>query len=101
MQDRKTLVVGLGEVGSALAAVLENAGPVLRHDLEPVEIVEPVGVMHICFPYYNDEQFNTNAQSYICRFNPSLVVINSTVVPGTTRQIARATGAAVAYSPVR
>src|SRR5215469_9964800 len=101
MQDRKPLVVGLGEVGSGLAAVLESAGPILRHDLEPVEIFEPVSVMHLCFPYYNGEQFNISAQSYIRRFDPSLVVINSTVVPGTTREIARMTGAAVAYSPVR
>jgi hypothetical protein len=101
MQARKPLVVGLGEVGSALAAVLEAGGPVLLHDLEPVDIFEPVGVMHICFPYSNAEQFKSAAQSYIRRFNPSLVVINSTVVPGTTRDIAKATGAAIAYSPVR
>ena len=101
MQARKSLVIGLGEVGSALVTVLEAAGPVLVHDVDPIDIFEPVGVMHICFPYYNAEQFKSAAESYIRRFDPVLVVINSTVVPGTTRDVARATGAAIAYSPIR
>jgi UDP-N-acetyl-D-mannosaminuronate dehydrogenase len=97
----KPLVVGMGEVGSALAAVLEATGPVLVHDVKPVDISEAVSVMHICFPYCDAEQFKTAATSYIRRFNPPLVVINSTVVPGTTRDLAKATGATIAYSPVR
>jgi len=101
MQARKPLVIGMGEVGSALAAVLEAAGPVLVHDVEPTDISEPVGVMHICFPYYNAEQFKSAAVSYIRTFDPPLVIINSTVVPGTTRDIAKTTGAAIAYSPIR
>jgi hypothetical protein len=101
MQAAKPLIVGVGEVGSALSAVLEATGPVLVHDMEPVDICEAISVMHICFPYCNAEQFKSGVRSYIQRFNPPLVVINSTVVPGTTREIAEATGAAIAYSPVR
>jgi UDP-glucose 6-dehydrogenase len=101
MQSRKPLIVGLGEVGSALAEVLKLAGPVLLHDVKPVDISEAVGVMHICFPYYNAEQFQNAAHSYIRRFNPALVIINSTVVPGTTRDITHSTGIPIAYSPVR
>ncbi len=101
MQSCKPLIVGVGEVGAALAAVLETNGPVLLHDMEPVRISEPVGVMHICIPYRNAEQFETSVQSYIRKFRPPLVIINSTVVPGTTRALASATGAAIAYSPVR
>ena len=101
MQAAKPLVVGAGEVGSALAAVLEATGPVLVHDMKPVDIYEAISVMHICFPYCNSEQFKSAVRTYIQRFNPPLVVINSTVVPGTTRDIAKATGAEIAYSPVR
>ena len=101
MQSGKPMVIGVGEVGSALATVLEATGPVLVHDLEPVDIFEAVSVMHICFPYFNAEQFKSAVQSYIRKFNPSLVVINSTVVPGTTRELAEATGASIAYSPIR
>ena len=40
-------------------------------------------------------------RGYIRRFQPQLTIINSTVLPHTTRNLARATGAAIAYSPVR
>jgi hypothetical protein len=99
--QEKTLVVGLGEVGGALADLLERAMPVLRHDIEPVEIREPVGIMHVCFRFQDRGQFESAALGYIRRFRPALTIINSTVPPGTTRSIAKASGAAVAYSPVR
>lgn len=101
MQAGKPLIVGLGEVGGALATVLESAGPVLRQDLKPVELAEPVGVMHICIPFRVPEQFVCTVAGYAARFHPSLVIVHSTVVPGTTRQLAAATSVPVAYSPVR
>lgn len=97
----RTLVVGLGEVGAALAAVLDRTEPVLRHDIERVKIDEPVGTMHLCIPFQSPHQFETIALGYIDRFQPALTIINSTVLPGTTRSIAQQSGQAVAYSPVR
>jgi UDP-N-acetyl-D-mannosaminuronate dehydrogenase len=99
--EAKTLVVGLGEVGGALATVLDRRRKVLRLDVAPVEIEEPIDVMHICYPYQSREQFETAALGYIERFAPALTIINSTVAPGTTRAIARAARARIAYSPVR
>lgn len=96
-----TLVVGVGEVGGALAEVLEREYRVIRLDLQPVEIKDPVRVMHICFPFASPTKFHNAAQSYIRRFQPELTIINSTVPPGTTRALAKATGAAIVYSPVR
>jgi UDP-glucose/GDP-mannose dehydrogenase family, central domain len=96
-----TLVVGLGEVGSALARVLERRGPILRLDIEPRDLNDAIDVMHICIPFREGEQFERTVCEYIERFRPTLTIINSTVVPGTTRAIASATGARVVYSPVR
>jgi UDP-glucose 6-dehydrogenase len=101
VQQEQTLVVGVGEVGGALAEVLERVSPVLRQDLEPITISGPVGVMHICIPYQSGEQFEGAAVSYINKFRPRLTIVNSTVVPGTVRSIACNSGAPVAYSPVR
>jgi hypothetical protein len=101
MADEKTLIVGIGEVGGALAQVLERVQPVLRHDLEPREFAEPIGVMHLCMRYVSRHQFESAAIHYIKRFSPRLTIVNSTVVPGTVRSIARRTGARLAYSPVR
>jgi hypothetical protein len=96
-----TLVIGLGEVGGALAEVLERSQRILRHDIEPVKIEEPIGVAHLCFPFQSREQFEQIAIGYLERFRPKLAIINSTVLPGTARRIAAATKIPTAYSPVR
>jgi UDP-N-acetyl-D-mannosaminuronate dehydrogenase len=57
--------------------------------------------MHICFPFNSRRQFESAVRAYIRRFHPQLTVINSTVLPNTTRNLAKATGARIAYSPVR
>jgi UDP-N-acetyl-D-mannosaminuronate dehydrogenase len=97
----RTLVVGLGEVGGALAQVLESSGPILKHDIERVEIEGPIGVMHLCIPFSSQAQYEQAALEYIERFRPALTIINSTVLPGTTRSIGARSGARVAFSPVR
>jgi UDP-N-acetyl-D-mannosaminuronate dehydrogenase len=57
--------------------------------------------MHICIPYQSRQQFEAATLQYIQRFNPELTIVNSTVVPGTTRRIAHQSRQRVAYSPVR
>ena len=101
MRDANTLVVGLGEVGSALSQVLRRTGRVLEHDIERREFDEPIGVMHLCIPFTRQADFEAAALSYIQRFKPELTIINSTVVPGTSRAIAKRASAPIAYSPVR
>ncbi|HEY2105509.1 MAG TPA: hypothetical protein VGH29_06975, partial [Candidatus Binataceae bacterium] len=101
MKPGITLVVGVGEVGGALAKVLESKHRVALLDLKPVPIEDEVEVMHICFPFTSPSQFESAARGYIRRFSPQLTIINSTVLPGTTRNLTKATGAAIVYSPVR
>ncbi len=96
-----TLVVGVGEVGSALATVLGRNEEVLCHDIEPQTFEQSIEVMHLCFPFTSRQQFVETALSYVRRFEPKLVIINSTVAPGTTRLLAKSCKAAVAFSPVR
>jgi UDP-glucose 6-dehydrogenase len=101
VQSAKPLVVGLGEVGSALSQVLKSTGRVLEHDIERREFDEPIGVMHLCFPFTRQEDFEDIAVSYIKRFQPELTIIDSTVIPGTSRAIAERASVPIAYSPVR
>ena len=100
-KDGRSLVVGLGEVGGAIAEILDRNERVLRHDLERVEIADSIEVMHFCIPYKSRSQFETSALAYLERFRPALTIIHSTVLPGTTRSIAGKSRAAIAYSPVR
>ena len=101
MESGITLVIGVGEVGGALAPVLERGHRVARLDLTPATIDGPVQVMHICFPFASRGSFESAVRAYIRRFQPQLTIINSTVMPHTTRNLAKATGARIAYSPVR
>jgi UDP-glucose 6-dehydrogenase len=101
MRNAITLVVGLGEVGSALSQVLRRTGRVFEHDIERCEFDEPIGVMHLCIPFTRPADFEATALSYIQRFKPELTIINSTVVPGTSRNIAKQALVPIAYSPVR
>jgi UDP-N-acetyl-D-mannosaminuronate dehydrogenase len=101
VEHGETLIVGLGEVGAALAEVIERRSPVLRHDIEPREFDVAIGVMHVCIPFISSTQFETAVAGYVERFDPALTIINSTVLPGTTSALARRTGKPMAYSPVR
>jgi UDP-N-acetyl-D-mannosaminuronate dehydrogenase len=76
-----------------------------RHEVFSVDIdlpaaVDRCDVMHICFPFRGKE-FVGQVSDYIDRYQPDLTIINSTVAPGTTRQIATKSNRPVVNSPVR
>jgi len=97
-----TLVVGLGEVGKPLYTILKKHEPgTIGIDIQPASVDKPVGVMHICFPFNNSVQFQSVVVGYALKYAPKVIVINSTVVPGTTRGIEIETGIPCVYSPVR
>src|SRR5215813_4326284 len=77
--EAPVLVVGLGEIGG--------------------RAFHGVRVLHLCFPFGPD--FVTSASRYVSLYQPEVVVVNSTVVPGTTRAIQEKTGTPAVYSPVR
>jgi UDP-N-acetyl-D-mannosaminuronate dehydrogenase len=101
-EEAVTLVVGLGEVGKPLFTILKRHKPdTLGIDIEPVQLSQPVGILHICFPYLDSVQFQRAVVGYVNRYDPKVVVINSTCVPGTTRGIEGEAGIRCVYSPVR
>jgi UDP-N-acetyl-D-mannosaminuronate dehydrogenase len=113
MTKDKVLIVGLGEVGRALFEVINES---CRFDVYGFDINETkmsdvgqrrenlpneVDVMHICIPCKDREKFVETVESIAKRFNPRLVVINSTVPPGTTMEVHKRCGSLVAHSPTR
>ena len=115
MVKEKVLVVGLSEVGRPLFELLRESGKfeVYGFDLD-VEKMREVGqsedvlpravdVMHVCIPCVDKEDFVNSVVGYVGRFKPKLVIVNSTVAPGTTAEIyKRINGSClVAHSPVR
>jgi UDP-N-acetyl-D-mannosaminuronate dehydrogenase len=92
------LVVGLGEIGRPLLEILREAHDAAGRDIEN-RPVDGVQVLHLCFPYTPD--FVSSAARYVSQYEPGVVVVNGTVVPGTTREIQEKTGVPAVYSPVR
>ena len=94
------VVVGLGEVGTPLLELVAERHHAVGIDVAPSDGIEPVDVMHVCYPFEIDDFVGETAR-YIHRLRPRLTIVNSTVAAGTTRAIADRTGAAVVHSPVR
>jgi UDP-N-acetyl-D-mannosaminuronate dehydrogenase len=110
---QKVIVVGLGEVGRPLFDLVRESG---CYQVSAIDLVEQrvydakidfpatgaVDVLLLCFPCENRESFVKIALGYIASHMPRLVIVNSSVSPGTTRSIwKKSKSLLVAYSPIR
>lgn len=73
------LVVGAGEVGTAVAAVLSRSHPTQLRDIEPVE--DEADVLDVCIPW--QPGFVDIVHKYAEQHRARLVVVHSTVPTGT------------------
>lgn len=78
----KTLIAGMGEVGSALARVLEQIHPTRCFDTKAPSAVEKADVLNICFPW--QDGFVEKVRGLQARSEARWTVIHSTVPPGTS-----------------
>jgi len=93
------LVVGMGEVGRAIYGIAKEKYNVIALDVKPKDLDKDVDIMHICFPY--TEKFIDCAIGYIKRYRPTLTIIESTILPGTTGRVYEETKKPLVHSPVR
>ncbi len=94
--DKKQLVIGLGQIGTAIKDILGCDGLDPEKSIYPEKsVTHKYDVIHICFPYFPG--FIQEVQTYAADFEASLIVIHSTVPIGTTKSI----GDNAVYSPVR
>lgn len=94
----KSLIIGAGQVGSALYKILIKKMNVFIRDTEDIDI-KSVDVLHICFPY--SDEFAKNVREYAEKYNPKLIFIHSSVPIGTTKETQDLVYQAVIYMPVR
>lgn len=73
------LVIGAGQVGTAIHEVLSTVTEASIRDIDPVEI-KPAETIHICFPW--SEGFAEDVDQYRRQHEAELVVIHSTVPMG-------------------
>src|ERR1044072_5291361 len=95
----EVVVAGLGEVGGPLFELIREKHFVVGIDIEPVAPLGSCDVLHICYPF--GKGFVDTTVDYIRDHGPALTIINSTVSPGTTREIHAITEAPIVYSPIR
>lgn len=90
----KSLVIGAGEVGSAIYEVIKDFHKSFIRDIEEIE-EKDFEVIHICYP--DHDGFVKTTKKYIEKYNPKLTIVHSSIKVGTTDQL----GNHVVYSPVR
>ena len=113
MTKETVLVVGLGEIGRTLFELLKekDSFAVYGFDLDETKmraagqdrskLPNEVDTMHICLPCKNQANFVAMVASYAKQFKPKLLIINSTVPPGTTKKVQQSCKCLVAHSPAR
>jgi UDP-N-acetyl-D-mannosaminuronate dehydrogenase len=97
--NEKVLVIGVGEIGGPLLELVRERYEAYGLDIKPTGPIPECEIMHICFPF-DGENFVQHSLRYIEKYRPSLVIINSTVAPGTTRRIALESKTDAVNSPV-
>jgi UDP-glucose 6-dehydrogenase len=100
----KVLIVGYGEVGKPLFEIVRGVHPDVEWlDVEEKKVQIKPNIMHITFPEDNHQDFVSSAVKYVKEFSPELVLIESSVTPGTTSEIGKRLGNQVllCHSPVR
>lgn len=108
------LIIGLGEIGHTMFSLLNehkqgfsvygldlDQNKMLQLSQSGTNIPNKLNTMHICLPCGNQEKFVEVAVGYVEKFKPTLVIVNSTVPPGTTLKVAARCNCAVAHSPSR
>ena len=97
-----SLVIGTGEIGSALYEILEEkyGKKVLKYDIKDGEDI-PVGLdlLHICIPW--STSFEKIVLDYIKIVVPKFTIIHSSVPVGTTERIGLKGKCDMFHSPVR
>lgn len=85
----KSLVIGRGEIGRAVAETISRVDDVVTYDLKDGAAPNIKGVdnLHVCIPFTDEANFLASVEAHINRYKPIHVCIWSTVPVGTTKQI--------------
>lgn len=82
----KSVIIGMGEAGSALYQILNKHYPTETYDkrLNKNIIVNKFDILHVCFSY--NEDFISEVKRYQKQFKPQYTIIHSSVPVGTSRK---------------
>ena len=105
---KKSIVAGLGEVGSPMHKLLSKKTITIGYDVDQKLMNQKkfkryenykTLFLHICIPF--SKKFMPNVQKLIKKFEPEIVVIHSTISPSITTILQSKLKIPVLYSPTR
>jgi UDP-N-acetyl-D-mannosaminuronate dehydrogenase len=92
-------ILGMGEVGRAIKELAQGNFTILTKDLDHDSIHDnTLDILHVCIPFTNE--FIDSVVAVANKAKPKLIIINATVAPGTTRQVAAATNISCVHTPI-
>lgn len=91
----KVLVIGAGQIGKAIHALLVPYHEVFIRDFAEEQTYPAIDVLHICYP--DSEKFVEQTIAYQKQYVPSLTIIHSSVAIGKTADC----GGRTVHCPVR
>src|SRR5574337_1167633 len=106
--NKKNLVVGLGEIGGPILALISKATPSAGYDIDQklMNVKKfakmqdlQTSFLHICIPYTG--KFINNVVALYEKFKPEAIVIHSTISPGTTSKLQSLLPIPIMYSATR
>ncbi len=106
--EKKIVVAGLGEIGFPILQLVSKSGPAVGYDLNTKLMDEKsvrkyeqlkTSFLHVCIPF--SDRFAENVISLNNKFHPEVIVIHSTLSPGTTSKIQSRLSIPVIYSATR
>jgi UDP-N-acetyl-D-mannosaminuronate dehydrogenase len=104
----KDVVAGLGEIGTPILQLVSKQKPSVGYDVNEKLMDKkkfhkyeklPTIFLHICIPF--SDNFIKNVISLASKFNPEIIVIHSTISPGTTSKLQSQLQIPVIYSATR
>lgn len=105
---KKVVVAGLGEIGSPMLQLISKAVPTVGYDIDKKLMDQKkfdkyskleTSFLHICIPF--TDKFIKNVISLYEKFKPEIIVIHSTISPGTTKSLQSMISIPVIYSATR
>lgn len=96
----RVAVIGVGEIGKPLLDLISEGYEAQGIDIDTRVEERQFEIIHICYPYRGDDFVDTTVR-YIQKYDPKLVIIDSTVAVGTTRRICTRRPVSIVNSPVR
>lgn len=104
----KNVVVGLGEIGTPILKLISKSGIVVGYDLNEKLMNKKkftkyeslkTRLLHVCIPF--TPKFENNIIFLFQRFQPEMIVIHSTISPGTTHNLQTKLAIPIIYSATR